>query len=588
MNPTTFTELNLLPNLQKAITEENYTTPTPIQAEAIPHLLNGRDLFGCAQTGTGKTAAFALPILHHIGKENQKSIPKTPLALILAPTRELAAQIDESFRTYGRHLHLRQTVVFGGVSQVRQVRSLSRGCHILVATPGRLLDLMNQGHIKLNQLQLFVLDEADRMLDMGFLPDLKKIMASLPENRQSLFFSATVPPRVLDLSHSLLNNPVHVTVTPTSSAVEKIAQRVLFVAQAKKADLLINILNDPEVTRAIVFARTKRGADALSEKLRRANINSGAIHGDKTQGARQRMLASFRANKIRVLVATDVAARGIDIDGISHVINFEIPNESESYVHRIGRTGRAGATGTALTFCSRSEVGSLRAIERLIGTKIPVHADHANSSAAFEASKSSSSRYSKSRGNNSYNGNGPRSGNGSRGNSSHGNSGNSSRKRNFRSRDSQSENSENKQSYEGNSYGQGTGSSGKRPARKRPATKKPPYRQRDNQQRDNQQQDGQQENRPPRNRTTESTENRTGNRTANGNKNRSRTENQNRTRSRNDSAQTGQKRQSRTNDHSQQNRSASRHPAQEAAVVVRKKTRKSRARNNIEPVPTVD
>ncbi|MEX0703654.1 MAG: DEAD/DEAH box helicase [Planctomycetales bacterium] len=371
-----FSELNLLEPLQRAVEESGYTTPTPIQAEAIPHLLAGRDLLGCAQTGTGKTAAFALPLLQRIAATQRAATPHAPRVLVLSPTRELAAQIGESFATYGRHLKFRQTVIFGGVGQAPQVRAMTRGVHVLVATPGRLLDLINQGYIRLDRLEYFVLDEADRMLDMGFLPDLRRIIACLPTKRQSLFFSATLPPRVAELAESLLTDPVRVEVSPQSSTVELIEQRVMFVERNDKEALLHRILHTPHVARALVFTRTKHGADKVAQRLSRGGIHAEAIHGNKSQTARGRVLSGFRDGKLRVLVATDLAARGIDVDGITHVINFDMPYEAESYVHRIGRTGRAGATGIALSFCDSSERDSLRAIEKLTRSTIDVDAEH--------------------------------------------------------------------------------------------------------------------------------------------------------------------------------------------------------------------
>jgi ATP-dependent RNA helicase RhlE len=363
--------MQLIAAVQKALAEENYQTPTPIQAQTVPPALSGRDVLGCAQTGTGKTAAFALPILNRLGQHNRKAVPNRPFVLVLAPTRELAIQIGESFATYGRHLKLRQALVYGGVGQAQQVRSLKRGVHLLIATPGRLLDLMNQGHIHLDQLESFVLDEADRMLDMGFLPDLKRIIARLPDERQSLFFSATLPPKIIELSRELLSDPINVNVTPTSTSVELIDQRVLYVERPGKQRLLQEILTAGDVNRALVFTRTKRGANMVAEKLHKSGITATAIHGNKTQAARQRALEAFRRKHVQVLVATDVAARGIDIDGITHVVNFDLPVEPEAYVHRIGRTGRAGAEGTALSFCTAEEHGELRAIEKLIGQKVP-------------------------------------------------------------------------------------------------------------------------------------------------------------------------------------------------------------------------
>lgn len=367
-----FADLELIPALQKALADESYATPTPIQAQTIPSALQGRDILGCAQTGTGKTAAFALPILNFLGLKSRKAIANKPRALVLAPTRELAIQIADSFTTYGRYLGLRVGVVFGGVSQGKQVHAMDRGIHVLVATPGRLLDLIEQGYIQLERLEIFVLDEADRMLDMGFLPDIRKIMRLLPHKRQSLFFSATMVEKIVDLAHQLLTNPISVNVAPKQTTVEKIAQQVLFVERTERLALLRQLLSSAELDRAIVFTKTKHGANGLAEKLTKRGIVAVAIHGNKSQGARQRALEAFRKKDVRVLVATDVAARGIDIDGISHVINFDLPTEAESYVHRIGRTGRAGAEGIALTFCPRGEKPALAAIENFIKRKIPV------------------------------------------------------------------------------------------------------------------------------------------------------------------------------------------------------------------------
>jgi len=378
----TFKELGLISPVQRALADEKYETPTPIQSQTIPAALAGNDILGCAQTGTGKTAAFALPILHQLGQKNRKSTPNCPLVLALAPTRELAIQIDDSFRRYGKYLKLRQALVYGGVSQMRQVRALERGAHILIATPGRLLDLMNQGHIELNRLETFVLDEADRMLDMGFAPDLKRIMRYLPSQRQSLFFSATLPPAIIDLSRSLLHKPVHVNVTPESTSVETIEQRVMFVERQGKQALLQRILATVGVERTLVFTKTKRTANLLAERLIKSGIRATAIHGNKSQNARQRALEAFRGNQVTVLVATDVAARGIDIDGITHVVNFDLPVEPEGYVHRIGRTGRAGASGIALSLCSSGEHAELKAIEKFIGRKVPHDPEHPQSASA--------------------------------------------------------------------------------------------------------------------------------------------------------------------------------------------------------------
>lgn len=372
----TFDELDLIKPLKRALADENYETPTPIQAQTIPAALDGYDILGCAQTGTGKTAAFALPILNELGQRNIRAVPNAPIALILAPTRELAIQIGESFDTYGKYLKVRSMLIYGGVKQNAQVRALERGAHVLVATPGRLIDLMGQGFVSLKHLELFVLDEADRMLDMGFLPDLKRIIAKLPEERQSLFFSATMPPNIAKLSETLLFEPVSVNVTPKKTSVESIAQRVLFLSKKTKIQQLQTILNGRDVERAIVFTRTKRGANMLAGKLETGGIETAVIHGNKSQNARQRALSAFRDDKVNVLVATDVAARGIDIDGVSHVINYDLPTEPESYVHRIGRTGRAGASGIALTFCTSAERDELRDIERLIGMEIPTDPAH--------------------------------------------------------------------------------------------------------------------------------------------------------------------------------------------------------------------
>jgi len=376
-----FTELELIEPLQRALRAENYTVPTPIQAGAIPHLLAGRDLLGCAQTGTGKTAAFALPMLQRLsatGPDGRRpgAGPRRMRSLVLTPTRELAIQIGDSFRAYGRHLGLRQAVIFGGVGQKPQVEALARGLDILIATPGRLLDLMAQGHLLLDRIEIFVLDEADRMLDMGFIHDIRKVIAALPTRRQSLFFSATMPPDIARLAAGILKDPVEIAVTPVASTAERIEQRVLFVEPAQKRALLAQILKDQAIDRALVFTRTKHGANRVAESLARGRIAAEAIHGNKSQSARQRALENFRSGRTRVLVATDIAARGIDIDGISHVINYELPNVPESYVHRIGRTARAGAAGIAISFCDAEERAYLRDIEKLIRQRVPVVADH--------------------------------------------------------------------------------------------------------------------------------------------------------------------------------------------------------------------
>ncbi|GAB4021805.1 DEAD/DEAH box helicase [Spirosoma sp. KCTC 42546] len=373
-----FSDLSLIDPILKALAEEGYTTPTPIQEQAIPILLSRRDLLGCAQTGTGKTAAFAIPILQLLNEERSKTPngPRRIKTLVMTPTRELAIQIAESFAAYGRHLNLRHTVIFGGVSQHAQVNSLKAGVDVLIATPGRLLDLMNQGFISLRDVQFFVLDEADRMLDMGFIHDVKKVITKLPERRQSLFFSATMPPDVAKLADTILRNPAKVEVTPVSSTADTIAQAMYFVGREDKRKLLVHILNDQKIKSALVFARTKHGADKVVKDLLKAGIGAEAIHGNKSQNARQRALSNFKSRETRVLVATDIAARGIDVDELSHVINYELPNIPETYVHRIGRTGRAGHDGIALSFCDAEETEFLRDIHKLIGKRVPVIEDH--------------------------------------------------------------------------------------------------------------------------------------------------------------------------------------------------------------------
>ncbi len=372
----------LLPALQRAITQAGYTVPTPIQSQAIPHVLQGRDLLGCAQTGTGKTAGFGLPLLQHIAIRPRPKPSKRPRALILAPTRELAAQIADSLSGYGRHIRFSQTVIFGGVGQNPQVQSLRRGVDIVVATPGRLLDLINQGHVRLDAIEVFVLDEADRMLDMGFLPDIRKIIGRLPKQRQSLFFSATLESEVIALANTLVSDPVHITVTPEQPTVERIVQKVLFVDANDKPHLLKDLLGDAKINRVLVFTRMKHVANRVAEKLAHAGIPACAIHGNKSQSARNAALAGFKAGRTRVLVATDIAARGIDVDSISHVINYDLPLEAETYIHRIGRTARAGAGGDAISFCSAAERSMLNGIERLIRTRISVDLEHAHHSEA--------------------------------------------------------------------------------------------------------------------------------------------------------------------------------------------------------------
>jgi ATP-dependent RNA helicase RhlE len=382
-----FSELNLIDPLKRSLEEAGYSTPTPIQKEAIPLLLAGHDLLGCAQTGTGKTAAFALPLLNNLTLSAKKPMPRQPRALVLTPTRELAIQVHDSFTTYGKHLSLKYTVVFGGVGQNPQVQAMRNGVDVLVATPGRLKDLIEQGFIKLDALEVFVLDEADRMLDMGFIHDIKKILKLLPPKRHNLFFSATMPPEIEKLANSILVNPKRVEVTPVSSTAEKISQTVMFVDRENKRALLKTILQDNSLQKVIVFSRTKHGANKIVDFLGKDGIISEAIHGNKSQSARQKALENFRSGKTRVLIATDIAARGIDIDDISHVINFDLPNVSEDYVHRIGRTARAGASGMAISFCDSEEKAFLKDIEKLIGKSIPVENDHAYHSQAVVESK---------------------------------------------------------------------------------------------------------------------------------------------------------------------------------------------------------
>ncbi|MBK9490028.1 MAG: DEAD/DEAH box helicase [Haliscomenobacter sp.] len=368
----TFKELNLIDPILHALESEGYTTPTPIQQKAIPVLLERKDLLGCAQTGTGKTAAFAIPILQLLYQDKGLSKgPRQLKALILTPTRELAIQISESFGAYGRNCGLKHAVIFGGVNQSKQVEAIRGGLDILVATPGRLLDLMNQQLLSLQHINTFVLDEADRMLDMGFVHDVKRIITRLPQRRQSLFFSATMPPEIQKLANTILSNPVKVEVSPISSTTEMVEQMVYFVEKRDKRNLLIQLLRNPNVKSALVFTRTKHGADKINRDIVKAGIRSNAIHGNKSQNARQSALNGFKEGKLRVLVATDIAARGIDVDNLSHVINYDLPNIPETYVHRIGRTGRAGASGIALSFCDSEERAYLRDISKLIAKSIP-------------------------------------------------------------------------------------------------------------------------------------------------------------------------------------------------------------------------
>ncbi len=372
-----FKKLELIEPILKALADEGYTTPTPIQQQSIPLVLERRDLLGCAQTGTGKTAAFAIPILQILHEEKEQERGRKQIkALILTPTRELAIQIDESFAAYGKYTGLSHAVIFGGVSQLHQTNQLRNGIDILVATPGRLLDLMSQGFIGLQHLKIFVLDEADRMLDMGFIHDVKRVIIKLPAKRQTLFFSATMPPEIQTLANVLLTNPAKVEVTPASSTVEAIEQSLFFVDRNNKPELLLYLLKNEKIITALVFTRTKHGADKVVKILHKENITAAAIHGNKSQNARQHALSSFKNGKLRVLVATDIAARGIDIDELSHVINFELPNVAETYVHRIGRTGRAGNTGIAFSFCDAEERTELKDIQKLIGKNIPVVDSH--------------------------------------------------------------------------------------------------------------------------------------------------------------------------------------------------------------------
>ena len=372
----TFTELKLINPLLIALDKKGYLTPSPIQQQAIPHILLGKDIFGCAQTGTGKTAAFALPILQLLEANKNPNQRRSIKALILAPTRELATQISENFKEYGSNLGFAHTVVYGGVSQVHQVNAVKKGVEIVIATPGRLLDLMNQGFVKLNDVQYFVLDEADRMLDMGFINDMKKVIAKLPAKRQTLFFSATAAPTIMKLANTILHNPVSVTVSPVSSTVSIIKQSVYFVDRNKKRGLLKHLIKSESIDHALIFTRTKRGADKVAKDLNSDGVKAEAIHGNKSQGARERALKGFKDRTIRILVATDIASRGIDVDKLSHVINYEIPEVAETYVHRIGRTGRAGESGIAISMCDREEAKYLKEINKLIKKDIDVVKKH--------------------------------------------------------------------------------------------------------------------------------------------------------------------------------------------------------------------
>jgi ATP-dependent RNA helicase RhlE len=368
----TFEQLGLIKPVLQALKGEGYTTPTPIQQQAIPVVLGGKDVLGLAQTGTGKTAAFAIPILQLLSEKPAGKGYKHTRALILTPTRELAVQIGESFESYGRHLNIKHDVIFGGVSQHTQTLAMRNGTDVLIATPGRLLDLMNQGYVHLDHLEIFVLDEADRMLDMGFIHDVKRIIRELPKQKQTLLFSATMPDAIAELSSSLLRNPVRIEVTPVSSTVELIDQSVYFISKSHKQTLLVHLINENKMQRTLVFARTKHGADKIAKELKKLNIGADAIHGNKSQSSRQNALNNFKRGKLKVLVATDIAARGIDVDALEHVVNYDLPDVPETYVHRIGRTGRAGASGKAISFCDGSiEMGNLREINKLIKQKIP-------------------------------------------------------------------------------------------------------------------------------------------------------------------------------------------------------------------------
>lgn len=371
-----FSQLRLIEPILKAVESEGYTQPTPIQEKAIPNILKLKDLLGCAQTGTGKTAAFAIPMLQILHMRHLKTNKKAIKALVLTPTRELAIQIQESFNAYSKNLPIKNTVIFGGVGQQPQVDALKKGVDILVATPGRLLDLMNQGHVNLSEIEIFVLDEADRMLDMGFINDVKKVVGKLPAKRQTLFFSATMPAEIQKLANTILNEPVMVEVTPVSSTAETINQAVYFVDKPDKRKLLKHLLDELNIDHTLIFTRTKHGADRIARDLAKDGIKAAAIHGDKSQGARQRALTEFKERKLRVLVATDIAARGIDIDDLTHVFNYDLPNIPETYVHRIGRTGRAGANGNAISFVDAEENEYLIDIQKLIKRTIPIVEQH--------------------------------------------------------------------------------------------------------------------------------------------------------------------------------------------------------------------
>lgn len=407
-----FENLDIIKPIQKALQDEGYSKPTPIQAKSIPHLLEGKDLLGCAQTGTGKTAAFAIPILQRVYNEQKNSRgPRTIKAVVLAPTRELAIQIEESFTAYSQYMDIKSLVIFGGVSQNSQTRALREGVDILIATPGRMLDLYSQKFINLSKVKYFVLDEADSMLDMGMIHDVKRIISHLPQVRQNIFFSATMPNEISKLANSIFKDPIKVEVAPVSSTTETVKQSMYFVSKKQKRALLIDLLKDKSIQSVLVFSRTKHGANKITTDLLKVGIEACAIHGNKSQNARQLALSNFKEGKIRVLVATDIAARGIDVDELSHVINYDLPEVAETYVHRIGRTGRAGHTGCAMSFCSMEERGYYKSIEKLINKKIPVIKDHpyeASSNDVAEVVEKRNPR-SNSRGNNRGNSNNQRS-----------------------------------------------------------------------------------------------------------------------------------------------------------------------------------
>jgi len=375
-NTQGFHVFNLNPAIMASLANIGYTEPTPIQSQAIPHLMEGKDLLGIAQTGTGKTGAFALPLINRLAQNKIKARPARMRSLILTPTRELASQINESIKSYSKGMNIKTTVIFGGVGERPQIMAMSQGVDILIATPGRLLDLMSYGHIKYDQLEVFILDEADRMLDMGFFNDVKKVIAKLPTEKQTLLFSATMPNDISSLAHSLLKNPVRIEVTPPSTTVERIEQKLMYCLGTKKHELLKLIIKENDIKCGLVFTRTKHGADRVVKHLQAAHIPCAAIHGNKSQGARENALAQFKNGRVTILVATDIAARGIDVNGVTHVINYNLPDDAESYVHRIGRTARAGKEGVAIAFCDETELDQLRAVERLTKLKLPIDDKH--------------------------------------------------------------------------------------------------------------------------------------------------------------------------------------------------------------------